>query len=171
MTWKLAEAPAVNLRAYILANQATKMAAVQARAEYVATPITLPVFADVKLHAPLVGEDPEYPMLYIRPIGGRMRLGVGGLAQSSPVVSMQYMVVVVCEDAEGPETALLKGMRYLVAVLEMMAESYDGTTYPYHWGMDREVQFDYSPLYTMRTDLYFADVRVLVSTQVSEGAL
>lgn len=178
MSWLLGEAPAQSIRTYIWGTDGTdgamtaKLADVAARDEYEDQPIDLPDFAAVRLHAPLSKGYPEpaFPVLFIRPVGGRMILGPGGLGRGGTSM-IRYLFVVVCEDPTNPETALLKALRYMVAVLEMLAESYHVTLRPYSWGMDNGVTFDYSPMESRESGQYFADVRIEVSTQIREAAL
>ena len=171
MTWKLAEYPAKLMAAYIEDSQAAKLANIEDRAEYADSPMPLPSFVAIRHHEPWRNPEAQYPMLYIRPIRSRLRPGPAGLARGH-IGQHDYMVAVICVASGGPGAAIDMVQRYMVALMEMIAEYFDadaGRTI--EWGMVNDTEILYEPLETNGVGEFAADARMLITAQVSEGAL
>lgn len=170
MTWAITETPIRSLATYIGTAAAAKLANIEDRSEYSGIEATLADFAEIRFHEPPMHPEPAYPVLYLRPLRARLKPGPGGIAKGF-IGSYDIMVAVICASGEGPDMALSMVQRYMVGVVEMIAEYWNGTTRPYEWAMVSDPEILYEPLYTSNSGEFFADARMLISTQVREAAL
>lgn len=164
MAWALVEPIEDAVAAYVLANGATKLAAVEAR--YLDAD-TLDDFAVIRQHEPPPFPEAEYPALYImserlelEPVATGLANGFEGEAR------FEFALIVWGPDAT---TARRRGKRYAVALLEMLAEMIPSTGYDFGTGPKPAVE--YLPLYTLDSGEYLADVRVTIGVDMTEGAL
>lgn len=173
MTWQLTETPIRALAAYIQSGtvSADKLANIEARAEYADWPATLADFVAIRHHEPPDNPEAEYPVLYMRPIRTRLKVGPGGLRRGF-IGQHDYMVAIICASMEGPDMALAMAERYMLAVVEMIAEYFSrADSRTIEWAMGNDPEILYEPLYTSQAGEFFSDARMLISAQVSEGAI
>lgn len=171
MTWQLIETPVRAMADYIDGAQVAKFEDVQDRAEYAGD-----LYAEL---APFVAlrhefqDTPEagFPVLYLRPMRSRITVGPAGLRKGF-IGTHDYVFIAVCWTTAGPEMALAMAERYMVGVLEMIAEYFstaDGRTVEWAMGNDPEVHYErYSG---QQPGEYFGEAWLTISAQIAEGAL
>ncbi len=178
MSLMLAETIADKTIAYITANQATKLAAVEARSWTHALSLGTS-FKAIRLSDPDQERENDFPVLYVMPdltdldeaAGHSVLEGTHGfefaiLAYSSGVTGLTPA-----------ETVRRLAMRYALALYEMLGEmhSHSVQTYwangaPIHWGTgDVTPRIAYGPTYTNGAGEYLADVRLQISAQHTEA--
>lgn len=172
--WQYPELIADAAIAYVNANMAAKFAAVQA--VYTANPIDMPVFAKVRLSDPYREAEPSFPVLYVMPQEDEQEPGDGGIERGfwsthrfEFAVLAQYVSTQV--DVSFSEGAQRLGMRYLGALEEMLAESFDPTARPYEWGVGDAPRRVYGPIYTSGSGEWLHDCRLMISCRAREAAL
>lgn len=176
-----AEAIADATRAYIVANQTAKLAAVAAR--YTDPALEMADFAAVRISDPDRESEADYPVLFIMPTEAELDWHAG-----HTVITGRYrfeIAVLVWGGVEPgsadsqAETVKRLSMRYLQAVVEMLSEmhSHSSSTYhvggaPVHWGSDeRPIQAYYQPVYISRAgNEWLGDARLIVGVDHTEGA-
>jgi hypothetical protein len=175
MAWTMAEAVADNVMAYIASAQTAKVAAVAAR--YSAPSLTMPVFVEVRHSDPDQEREPQFPVLYVVPESSTMDPGPGGFRRGSIVDHRFLFFVMVAHPgtaSETPaETVARLTKRYVVAVLEMLAEYYNGTTRPEEWGTGGAgISVSYDPIArTAGGAEYLGSATISIGCLVHEGAI
>lgn len=171
--WQYPELIADAVIAYIEANQAAKMTGVAAA--YTANPLDMPVFAAVRLLEPYREAEPDFPVLYVMPVEDEQEPGDGGIERGFWTTHRFEFAALVAfygaADMSPNEGARRLGMRYLGALEEMLAESFDPATRPYEWGVGDAPRRAYGPIYTNQAGEWLHDCRLIISCRAKEAAL
>jgi len=171
----MAEAVADNVMAYIGTAQVAKLADVVAR--YAAPALPMPAFVAVRHSDPDQEREPEFPVLYVVPTDSALEPGPGGFRRGVIVDHRFAFFVVVSYPGTASETPaesvarLTK--RYVVAVLEMLAEYWNGTTRTEEWGTgEGGIRVSYDPIARVSSGAeYLGSATIEIGCQVHEGAL
>lgn len=171
MTWLLSEGICDATKAYILSAQAAKMTAVAAR--FTNPTLAMPVFTDVRLSLPRMGES-DFPLLFMVPdqsVVGRAKGGQASITKHR----IEFAVLAYhagADDTTPAESVERLAMRYGLAVLEMLYDMHDhsASTYhvsgnPVHWGAGT---IYYRSSYTSASGEYLGDARVLIECEHRE---
>lgn len=175
MSWALGESAAQAALSYFATNGAAKMTAVQGR---FSDGVTLPNFVARRLADPNTAIEPEFPVCYAVPLRDVPEPGPGGLARGRWMFTGEVVFVVVYEaavDLGGSGTTVgevlaAMGMRYGVAVLEMLAASIASTGI--QWGTATPIEVSYGPRYTLNErGTIGSDVQIRIGYQRQESSL
>lgn len=174
MGWAFGEAAADAALTYIDTNSAAKLTTVAAR---YGDGITLPAFKATRMSDPYLEAEPEFPVLYAMPERDVPDPAPNGLAKGFLLQSDVVFIVVyelsVDQTGNGTteaETLRRMGVRYAVAVMEMLAESIASTGV--HWGTGRKPEIYYGVTFTNRQRAtLLSDVQIRIGAMRRETSL
>lgn len=174
MAWTMAEAVADNAITYIESAQAAKLAAVAAR--YTGTVLTMPSFVATRQSDPDQEREPQFPVLYVVPESATMETGPGAWRRGGWVDHRFLFFVFAMHygaNSETPaETCARLTKRYVVALLEMLAEYWNGTTRTEEWGTGGEIRVSYDPIARVASGSeYLGSATIEIGCRVHEGAI
>lgn len=148
MGWALGEGPAQAARTFISLNAAAKLAAVEARH---ADGVTLPTFAAIRISDPMAEAEAEFPTLYVVPERDQPVQGYEGIGgwQTGFYLQTDLLFVVVYElsvdlsstGVTEAEVVRKQGLRYAVALLEILAVAYATTGYQFGTGSGWTIEY------------------------------
>lgn len=151
MTLGLIEAAVDGVVAYITANSAAKIAAVEAR---YADGIELADFRRVSVAE--LAEVADYPALFVLGIRNQMSRG-GGFVRVEQ--ELEIAVLVLDQDEE---TLRRKVYRYGLALVELMIEAEVTADFPF--GIEQTMALDFTPIYKpSAADPFFEDARLTLT--------
>ena len=169
-SYDLAETVAQSMVDYIETAQTAKLTAVDARYSSDLDLEDMTVrFGDVyQRREPL----DVYPILYVSPTRTRIEPTIGGLGQSA-IVEHSFSYVVLTHEADGDgelvtERLKRRLMRYMVAVLELLIESHNGTTRPWEWGTGAATEIQYRAY--PGENAYLGLAALQITTEIGEVA-
>lgn len=170
-SYELVEAIATATESYIEAGIAAKVAAVDAR---YSTSAGLTTFGAVYVSEMDLAREPLdlFPILWIAPSRSTLSPVVGGLGAGFEAEHVFDLVIVdyhAGSSTESPAVVLKRRlMRYVVALVELLAESHNATTRPWDWGTGRDVEIEYETLKAGKTGEYLGVALVRAACRVGE---
>lgn len=180
MAWSLGEAAAQAARTYFNGTSGAttvlgaKCAAVAARH---ADGVLLPVPTAIRISDPLLEAEPQFPLLYISPERDAPQISATGLKRgwllSSEVAFFLIYELSIDQSGSGisnAETMRLMGLRYIVAILECLADGI--TTMGIEWGTGMNPSAEYGATMTSkRRGVRRSSVLLRIGCVTSEAGL
>ena len=173
MSWAFAEATAEAAITYIEANGAAKLTSVAAR---YSDGIPLPAIAALRLSDPWLGAESEFPVVYFVPEESRRVPSAMGMKQVG-LWAHRFLVAIVAELSidqgraiTSAETIRRMMMRYVVAILEMLAEGYASMGHEWGVGGPTEVYYD-ATITDKERNAYLGDARIVIWSTGKETSL
>lgn len=176
MSWSLSIPAIDQALAYIAANQTAKLADVASRSEYAAKPVTLRDFQALRLSDPDRESVAAFPVLFMVPDGIGLDPGPAGLRRGwIGTASIRAYIIVVHPGSSSttPAEMVARSIEmYTVAVLELLCESWNGTTRPYEFGTGIPTTVDYGAIGFNRSDNeYLGTGLINIGVVLRQGAL
>lgn len=179
-TWTLGEAAAQAARTYFNTTSGAttilgaKCTAVAAR---YSDGVLLPVPTAIRISDPLIEAESQFPLLYITPERSSPTLGAGGLKRGGlwthELAFFLYYELAIDQSGSGisnAETMRLMGLRYVVALLECLADGI--TTMGVEWGTGPSVSAEYGATLTSRSrGIRRSSVLLRIGAMTSEASL
>lgn len=175
MAWTYPEGIADAVLGYIRDPDVQSAKLAEIAAAHDDEPLEMRPFHAVRFQTAIIGPEADFPLLFCEPLDDDIEPGVGGIERGfMGTYRFGFTVVAYATQQRSwsaAETAQRLTLRYLNAVTEMLAESYDPTLRPFEWAVGDRPRRRYDIARPRGNNEYIQAAQLVIACRAKEAAL